>query len=217
MRTSTPRERAAVAAVATQVSATVEAGGLRLSFPGGREAAALVVVEAARDSAAEKPRLRFDRVVLRLLDGLGEALGAIVPDGTTVVVTVTAPIRLPGRTEAAIVERVRDGAADVSDMMHGNAVRLRRVAGLAAGMPKLVGFVHNPGTDPATLLDMTESLLRQIPAREGPAERWLVIADDRGRPMVEAYRAICGRLAGVVDAAFLVCAGRVETLVAPQP
>jgi hypothetical protein len=52
----------------------------------------------AGEGNAAKPRLRFDKVATRLIERLQATLGETVPDGTTVLLTITAPIRLPSKT-----------------------------------------------------------------------------------------------------------------------
>jgi hypothetical protein len=43
---------------------------------------------------AAKIRLRFDKAVLRLVSGLKAALAEVIPEGQTLIFTVTAPIIL---------------------------------------------------------------------------------------------------------------------------
>ena len=50
---------------------------------------------------AVKPRLRFDKVALRLVADMAVAVREASPTGVIVIVTVTAPIRLASRTAAA--------------------------------------------------------------------------------------------------------------------
>jgi hypothetical protein len=112
--------------------------------------------------AAAKIRLRFDQAVLRLVNGLKAALAEIVPQDQTVIFTVTAPIRHPAKTTAAIESLVRAGLPDgeICNMIHGNQVRLRRIASVAAEMPRVIGFVHNPEADANLVLALAETQLR---------------------------------------------------------
>ena len=107
--------------------------------------------------SASKLGLRFDKVVVRVLGDLRGFAEETLPDGATAVVTITAPIHVPGRTVEALREGL--GAADWDGDVHGNAVRVRRMKA-AAGRPKLVGFVHNPDSDATGLLDLAERWLR---------------------------------------------------------
>jgi hypothetical protein len=88
-------------------------------------------------------------------------LAEIVPEDQTVIFTLTAPIKLPVKTAAAIEGLVRDGLpdSDVRNTTHGNHVRLRRVAGVPAEMPRVVGFVHNPEPDASLILALAEARL----------------------------------------------------------
>ena len=103
--------------------------------------------------------LRFDKVATRVIERLRAAVGDTMPSGTTVVVTITAPIRLPGKTTASLESKIhtllgrRSGPKDVKATIHGNRVRIRVVKGVAKRAPTLVGFVHNPDVDPISLLD----------------------------------------------------------------
>ena len=109
------QEQAAIEAVARHFSATWEKGGedspdAYVTIAGKRIA---VEVTAINQRIAErgdltKPRLRFDRVALRLVGGLQAALSEFVPDGEAVILTITAPIRLPSKTAAALESKIRD-------------------------------------------------------------------------------------------------------------
>jgi hypothetical protein len=197
---------------------------------GGKRIA--VEVTAIQQGIAEwgdrtKPRLRFDRVALRLVERLQAALAKLVPDGQAVVLTVTAPIRLPSRTAAAVESKVLDGLArrtawvEISETIHGNRVRVRLVKGLSRRMPKVIGFVHNPDSDHAeVLLGLTKLLLRHIGAaadKRPPArfsgDRWLLVADKNGLSYVEIYRHVLSQFAISTDfkkILMVLADGRVE-------
>jgi len=145
--------------------------------------------------------LRFDRVATRLIGRLRDALHESVPDDCTVMLTVTAPIRLPLKTAAALEERIRGclarapARAAIADTIHGNEVRIRLVGHAISGTSKLVGFVHNPDTDAGLLLDLTCSLFDCVGAQEARraaaalvGDQWLVIASDAWRSHIAAYR-----------------------------
>lgn len=111
--------------------------------------------------AAAKLRLRFDKVALRLINGLKAVLAETVREDQAMIFTVTAPIKLPAKTAAAVEALVRDGlpAGEVHKMIHGNQIRLRRIAGVPAEMPRVVGFVHNPESNPDLILALAEARL----------------------------------------------------------
>jgi hypothetical protein len=110
-------------------------------------------------------RLRFDRVAQHVIACLEQSLADVVPDGAVVIVTISAPIRLPAKTVATVEERVRSAAVrsrsriDADETIHGNAVHVETYTGVAAGAPKVIGFVHNAESDVATLLDVTRSTI----------------------------------------------------------
>jgi hypothetical protein len=112
--------------------------------------------------AASKLRLRFDRVVHRLVDRLKSDLAKVVPKGQTLLFTVTAPIRVPGRTADTLECCARKAieAGEWRGNVHGNAVRMRCVAGVAARRPRVIGFVHNPESSAERILALAESRLR---------------------------------------------------------
>ena len=110
---------------------------------------------------AAKLRLRFDKVALRLVGRLKAALADAVPEGQTVVFTITAPIRLPAKTAAALQNMLRDGPtdADRSEIVHHNQVRIRRLNRVPKHMPKVLGFVHNLESDAGVVLALAEARL----------------------------------------------------------
>ncbi len=110
---------------------------------------------------AAKLRLRFDKVALRLVGGLKAALASVVPEGETVVFTISAPIRLPAKTAVALDHLLRDGPTDGErrEIVHGNEVRARRLKGVPKHMPKVLGFVHSLESDAGAILALAEARL----------------------------------------------------------
>jgi hypothetical protein len=107
-----------------------------------------------------KPRLRFDKEARRLVSDVETAARSAIPDGTTVVFTVTAPIRQASKTTAAIIEHIhallaqRAKQAEIKRTINGNSVRIRVRHSGSKRTPKILGFVHNPDPGAAkTLLD----------------------------------------------------------------
>jgi hypothetical protein len=209
-------ERAAVEAVAAHFSATWKEGPSGAYLVIGRKRVAIAVA-TVKPQVPAKQRLRFDKVALELLQRLQTALQDSVPDGKTVVLTVTAPIRQSGKTAAVLEEKIKDSLArratlDLKDTLEGNSVRARLVKG---GNPKMIGFVHNPDPKSDVLLDLTQSLLERVGALEKKSartDRWLVIADDAGRPHIEAYRWLSSQVSGFKKIVLVLEGGRVETL-----
>ncbi len=110
--------------------------------------------------------LRFDRVVVRVLDDLSLALDATTPDGLTVLLALTAPIRLPGKMVAALEQEIigllRTGAAGSmrSVTVHENRAELRLVERALGRTEKLVGFAHNASVDVAQVFILAAQWLR---------------------------------------------------------
>lgn len=110
---------------------------------------------------AAKLRLRFDKVALRVVGRLKAALASAVPEGQTVVFTISAPIRLPAKTAAALENMLRSDSPDAErrEVIHDNEVRTRRVKGVPKHMPKMLGFVHNFESDAGAILALAEARL----------------------------------------------------------
>ncbi|MEW6437415.1 MAG: hypothetical protein AB1508_09665 [Pseudomonadota bacterium] len=112
---------------------------------------------------AAKIRLRFDRVVLRLVGGLETALADIVPDGESVLFTVSSPIRHPAKTATDVEGLVRGSSApgERCEIVHSNNVRIRWLTGLPSNMPKVLGFAHHPASDAGIIFSIAEARLRE--------------------------------------------------------
>jgi hypothetical protein len=159
----------------------------------------------AQDNAA-RPGLRSDKVATRLMERLQATLGETVADGMTLLLTVTAPIRLPAKTAAALEDKIPTLLArplpgrDEKDTIHGNRVRIRILRNESERAPKIIGFVHNSDSDPLLLLNMTRELIELLSAEAGrraqrPAgDRWLMIMSTGKSSCLEAYRYIYSQL-----------------------
>jgi hypothetical protein len=230
------QERSAIEAVAKRFSATWEKGGdppdAYLVVAGKRVAVDVATLKrrGAGHGNAAKPRLRFDRVATRLIERLKATLGESVPDGMTVLLTITAPIRLPSKTAAALEDKIQtllgrgSPGRDKKDAIHGNRVRIRLLRDGSERAPKMIGFVHNSDSDPLPLLNMTGELLESIGAEAGrraarlAGDRWLVVISAEGISCLEAYRYICSQLRVATDFKKILVVfddGRVEVLMGP--
>jgi hypothetical protein len=205
-------ERTAIESVARRFAATWQLGSdppdACLTVAGKRVAVDITTLKrrGAGSGHAAKPRLRFDKVATRVIEQLQAALGATVPDGITVALTITAPIRLPAKTAAALEDKIQTllGQAslgrDRKDTIHGNRVRIRFLKNESGPAPKMIGFVHNSDSDPVLLLNMTGELLGLISGNAGrrPArlagDRWLVATGAGEISHLETYRYISSQL-----------------------
>ena len=120
MRDLGKRQRAAIEAVARRFSATWEMGSdppdAFILVAGKRVAVDIITLKprgSGQDNAA-KPRLRFDKVATRVIERLQANLGETVPAGTTVVLTVTAPIRLASKTIASLEDKIFSPRAPIT-------------------------------------------------------------------------------------------------------
>jgi len=125
---------------------------------------ALDILKAAGLSPS-KLGLRFDRVVVSVLADLRSFVEA-APGNLSVLVTISAPIRLPAATVSDLKTRIATllaagvPPADSSVILHGNRVLMRPLQQSANAPTRLVGFVHNPASSPKQLLDLAEQWLR---------------------------------------------------------
>ncbi len=237
MRIDKSVARAAIEALARHFSATLyERRGLAeacLRIGGKRIAVQVATMRsrASRHRGVISPRLRFDRVALGLIGRLQAALQGSVPGGMTVIATITAPIRVPAKTAGELAGRIqtllasRAAMTRIVDTIHRNHVQIAIVRAGTHKTPKLIGFVHNPDSDPCVLFEVTRSLLACVgseernPARSA-AERWLLIANRGGLLPMATYRSVCEqlRLPTVFERIFVVLpGGRIETLTARVP
>jgi len=101
--------------------------------------------EIAEQIASAGIWLRFDKVALRLIDGLKAGVVQILPEDQSILFTVTAPIKHPAKTSAALQEVLRDlPDGEFRKTINGNEVRAGKVDTVLTGMPRVMGFVHNP-------------------------------------------------------------------------
>jgi hypothetical protein len=211
------QERIALEAVARRFSATWEKGSdppdAYILVAGKRVAVDITTLDRRGTGQGNpaKPRLRFDKVATRLIERLQASLGETVPDGTTVLLTITAPIRLPSKTAASLEDKIQtllwrgSPGRDEKDTIHGNRVQIRVLRDESERAPKMIGFVHNSDSDPLRLLNMTGELLELISAeaaRRAPklaGDRWLVVISAGGSSLLEAYRHIYSQLRVATD------------------
>src|SRR6202521_2620615 len=217
MRDLKKEERTAIEAVARRFSATWEKGSdppdAYIKVAGKRVAVDITTLKrrGTGHGNAAKPRLRFDKVATRLIARLQAALGETVPVGMTVLLTITAPIRLPSKTTASLEDKIQillgrgSPGRDEKHTIYGNRVQIRLLRDGSERAPRMIGFVHNSDTDPLLLLEMTRELLELFSAEAGrraarPVEdRWLVVISAGGIAYLEAYRYIYSQLRMATD------------------
>jgi hypothetical protein len=212
MRDLNKHQRTAIDAVAKHFSATWEKGSdpsdAYITVPGKRVAVDITTIEGrgTGEGNAAKLRLRFDKVATGLVERLQTTFGETVPDGTTVFLTITAPIRLPSKTAASLEDKIQtllgrgSPGREVQDTIHGNRVQIRLLRDQSERAPKMIGFVHNSDSDPLLLLDMTRELLELFSAeaaRRAPrlaGDRWLVVISARKFSCLGVYSHIYSQL-----------------------
>ncbi len=217
MRDLNKQERTAIEAVARRFSATWEKGNdppdAYIMVAGKRVAVDITTLKGhgTGQGNVPTPRLRFDKVATRLIERLQATPGKSVPDGTTLLLTITAPIRLPSKTTASLEDRIQtllgrgSPGQDEKHTIHGNHVQIRLLRDESERAPKMMGFVHNSGSDPLLLLNMTRDLLELISAEAGrwaprlAGDRWLVVISAGGISCLEAYRYIYSQLRMATD------------------
>lgn len=133
--------------------------------PGSKHRAVANAVAEMGGCRVSQLGLRFDRVALRVLDQLKGYADACAPEGVVLILTLTAPIRMPKQVVGALQRElstlVEDGGRTERSMaLAGGQGRLRLVEGVPQDAPKLLGFVHNPEVDPAQIADLAVAWLR---------------------------------------------------------
>ena len=158
-------EVAAIEAVAKRYSgiwSKKDSGDAYLEIEGRR--IGIVVMTTKARARVPEPRLRFDRVAVGLVGRLQANLSKSVPDGRTVVVTVTAPIWQDSKTGVTLDSELRRllaaRKARLNTIIHGNRIEIQVLRGGTSRTAKLIGFVHNPQPDPGLLFDTTRSCRR---------------------------------------------------------
>lgn len=205
-------ERAAVERLAERFGATIEkrksTADARLNVAGKRVAVTVVSLRKwlGQSGRATRVRLRFDKGALRFVADLRDAVGESVPDGKSLIVTITAPIWLAWKTGHALEEKIRArlgrGASKVElrETIHGNRIGVCLTNGEANG--KVIGFVHNPARGHADLLlKVACTLIEAITAAsrgrrrsKSIGEHWLVIASREGRSEIGTFRQVYSQL-----------------------
>ena len=145
----------------------MEVGGSRAphAAPGDRPIAETFVdrlqTRLAERFGAGTFRLRFDKVALRFGTQLQDALREVVPGGSTVLVTITAPLRQASKTANELVDTLCVVGATKTDLhatLYDNSIVVRVASG-SAGKNNVIVLVHNPHPNAAALLDVAQSLL----------------------------------------------------------
>lgn len=122
-------------------------------------------IAKANGLSVTKLGLRFDKVVVRLLGNLREYVEQINPNEGVILLTITAPIKLPAKTEHELKGQIRDifnsgfpaGYRRIN--VFQNQVCLSTVGRSSKKNSKFVGLVHNPGTDAELLLNLASQWL----------------------------------------------------------
>ena len=125
-----------------------------------------VDIATAGSLSLSKLGLRFDRVAIEILDHATSVSENAVPAGQIVLLTISAPIRLPAKTSDALTREITavvlDGVGGAfTGTLNGNGVRLRLVEASTKSAPRLIGFVHNADQAPDRLLNLAESWLQR--------------------------------------------------------
>ena len=113
--------------------------------------------------------LRFDRVALRVIDDLRQLTAHSAPQNLAVLLTLTAPIKLPAKTVLGIAHRLKPLFAarikrrNLRATICGNGVWIRLIKRPSKLSPALLGFVHNPDSDPRRLLDLAAAWVNSRP------------------------------------------------------
>lgn len=117
-------------------------------------------IAQANGTTVARLGLRFDKVVLRLMENLRHALDGEVPARTMVTMTMTAPIKLPAKTEQETLAHILDllqrkkSASNLT--IFENSISIRTITN-TQDTRGFLGFVHNPDVEAHHLLNMIEA------------------------------------------------------------
>ena len=104
--------------------------------------------------------LRFDKAVVRFFEKLRASIEKAIPNSQTMVVTVTAPIKLPAKTayelEGRIISFLESGIRHRRKKVSifQNEVSFKIVTSSSKRSGNFVGLVHNQRTKSKLLLDL---------------------------------------------------------------
>lgn len=110
--------------------------------------------------------LRFDKVAVRLLNNIRNAINKDIPDGKIVLLAITAPIKLPQKTELEIYEQISDLIITNKQQtsrkftVFQNKIHIRTIDVSITQAERFVGFVHNTEVDSMQLFDKTTDWLK---------------------------------------------------------
>jgi hypothetical protein len=121
-------------------------------------------IAKANELSLSKLGLRFDKVVVRILGNIRNAIEQEVPKESVIIVTISAPIKLPAKTEHELIEKIRNIVStgkkkrDTSLTIFENEVRIRLIKSSSKKSINFIGLVHNKDIDSKYLLDISSKL-----------------------------------------------------------
>jgi hypothetical protein len=227
-------KRAAVDAVARHFSADCRIGvgppDAYLAVSGRHIALDVAVIaNPRRANLLPAPRLREDRVALRVLRVLDSALHSQVPNRKCLILTLGAPIRVPRRLTAALanllpryIQSGRKEREEIKTVL-GNRIRFRVLNRKLRWNAKVIGFVFSGDPLPGDLVNAMRELHGKISAmakrrlsKSFRGDRWLVLTSNGWVADIKTYRRMYSQLS--VRSRFkkilmVFDHGRVETLI----
>lgn len=111
--------------------------------------------------------LRFDKVVVRLLSNIRDSVTEDIPGKTSVLFTITAPIKLPSKTESEVRRHIDESLnhkgkySEQALTVFQNKVLIRKIKVPITQSIKFAGFVHNQNSNPKQLLDLATLWLQK--------------------------------------------------------
>jgi hypothetical protein len=121
-------------------------------------------IAKANGLSLSKLGLRFDKVVVRILGNIRNAVEQEVPKESVIIITISAPIKLPAKTEHELIEKIRNIVStgkkerDTSLAIFGNEVRIRLLKTSSKKSINFIGLVHNKDIDSKYLLKISSKL-----------------------------------------------------------
>lgn len=111
--------------------------------------------------------LRFDKVAVRLLNNIRNAINKDIPDRTIVLLAITAPIKLPSKAEIEICKKKNELLTTDKQQIgqkhtvFQNNIFIRTIEiSTNKKVERFIGFVHNPKIDSMQLFDIAIDWLK---------------------------------------------------------
>jgi hypothetical protein len=154
------------------------------------------------DDRGTRPRLSDDIATAKLANDLNDELQSLIPDGYTIGLILSSPIREPRKTKAALAEIIRSHLLDLSSLVpdrkldvRGNPVTLYADHHGEMQYKKVSAAFMNRGSNPDIQENVAHILEERIAAKSQSCARlrehgplWLALLNDYWLTDADTYR-----------------------------